>query len=399
MYEKSSIVLDTIENAKKIVQHSRQKYDHLMKVIEFFISDNDIIVKSSKNYFFDLFTTDMYNLPKQLTDNLYKADPILAKYVTLVIKIYKYHSRIIINGITFVHFTYINSEIRKNILRYTTDGIYTNKKYQIFGPEIELITLYADLVNPTLMDTWPDLYTHERMLAKKINNNLKYRIEISGGNENNIIDYTLNNFISDKHVIIGQLATMIYQNYKSYKVNRIQIITENSFDVELKNIKKIFPSITYTINNLKIPTNLNLHKLTVSIYKNKSKRSFLDIYDAGNYELIPYTTVCNIKTSMKIKSCLQIGSPFVIKRFRLIDIWASLYMINAGYIPKESNIVDRLIEDFVIINNTKITDLKLLFPITYIGYLEDVLLIRERLAVKLKVKFIAPYIPSLTSQN
>lgn len=393
MYEKSTIINDRVIQAKDIVLGNRKKYDFLMKIIEEFIVDNDIIVRSNENYFFDLYTTNMTTLPKQLTDLLYQSNSILSKYVTLVIKIYKYHSRIIINGITFIHFTYLNPEIRKNIIHYEISCVFIDKKYKSFGPEIQLINIYEKLVNPTLLHTWEELYKKENISIKLITDDLKKRIY--GGDEKYIkINKIIDNFISNKHVVIGQLAIIIYQKKKNYKVNRIQLITENKIEDEIIKIKKLIPSVEYFVCNLKVPTNLNLHKITFYTVIDNKKYNFLDIYDAGNYELISFNKCSFINKNISINPDIQVGSPFIIKRFRLIDIWSTLFITNIGSISAEDSkfIINKLIDDIIMIDeiNVKIDQL---FSTNYIGFLEDPILIKERVAIKLRLKYIIPYTP------
>ena len=434
MYD-TEIISSIINDAKKIVSEDRKKYNKLMKVIEKFIAENDIIVREVTEYFFNLYTMDMFNLPLKLTNLLYDSDPILAKYVSLDIKIYKYHSRISIDGIQFVHFTYINSEIRQNIINYTCIGIYTSVKYKCFGPEITLINLYADLVHPGQRKNWYNLLLTEKTLADEITESLTERIIGGRGNSykiglvgqmiakyygnalkchlsyksnasiiNNLEYYSakkehtfdfniklkiIKNFINDSHVVVGQLGIDSYNNTLNKSV-RLQIVTSNTLNEEIKNIKQILGvSITYNIYNVKIPTNLNLHKLSV-FYE---REHLIDIYDAGNYEVIPY----NVIDINNIKEC-NIGTPFVIMRFRLVDIWYTLYNIKVGSLPKNVGlpIVHKLIDNYIAIRNKMLNmPIENIFSLNYIGHIEDINLNKLRIADRLKIKYIPSYLPGL----
>lgn len=439
MYD-TEVISNIIEDAKQLVAGKRKKYDKLMKVIEYFISENDIIVKEISDYFFDLYTFNMFNLPTKLTDLLYETDPVVAKYVTLEIKIYKYHSKISIDGIPFVHFTYINSEIRQNILDYTCMGLHTKLKCKCFGPEVLLINHYADLVNPSLSNGWIKTLLLEEKMSDEILSHLRERVggserkinkritlvdqmmEMYYGNllkvshkryKNNIdIEYSihanihsdvnkyrnllLNNYICDEHVLIGQIAINVYIN--NNKLGRIQIVTSRSFTEEIKLLKGLLGgSISYSINNLKIPTNLNLHKMTI-FYE---KEAIIDIYDAGNFELINYNKLWKISEMTEIKSSINIGTPFVVMRFRLIDVWSTLYNMKAGNLSKDiaMPVVHRLISEYTEMRN-KMNDMDIdnIFPLNYIGYLEDSHLNKLRIAARLKIKFIQPYLPFLAKK-
>lgn len=394
MYDKTNIIDVKINEAKEIVKNSRKEYDSIMKIIEEYISINHIIVKNNDPYFYELYTTDMFHLPRELTDLIYKSNNSL--YVVLSIKIYKYHSRLSIDGITFIHFTYLNNEIYDNILKYTRTGFFTNKKYRIFGPEIELINTYADLINPLHIDKWIELYNSEKLLINDISKNLKTRI-FEGGDEclDNVIEKTLKEFVCSHHVIVGQLAILAYQNVKISNLQRIQLITENNLNEELERLKSIFPKLNYTISNLKIPTNLNLHKLSCSLYVKSVKKVFIDIYDAGCHEIISFNYL-KIRSSIYIPDKLQVGSPFVIKRFKLIEIWSVLYLTNIGILSNTDYLVSKLIDELLEMHSIKNNEISIIFPIDYIGKLEDTILIKERIANKLKVNYIPPYIPSMS---
>jgi len=389
MYDKSSVIANLIDEARVIVAKNREQYDPLMIIIENFIYNNDIIVNDSQDYHYDLYTTDMYTLPRQLTDELYQSNNILAKYATMTITIVKYSALVSINNIGFVTFTYINSEIRKNILPYKCLGVYIPKQYKCFGPEITLINIYTQLVNPKYIDKWENLYKQERELSKEIIITLKNRIH-EGGKEvisDSNIEILLRDFVTKDHVIIGQIGTMMYTGKATLdNISRLQIISQNQIRKDIEVLQSLFERVRYSNNHLKIPTNLNLYKTKINIDDDIS----LDIYNAGTFEVIPF----NYFTEFGIE--LQIGTPFVIKRFRLIDIWSTLYLSQVGIITQESmkNIIRILILEYANISKLNI-DINLLFSSNYIGFYEDQTLKEKRLKAKLKTKYIPPYIPCL----
>lgn len=495
MYEKSiDLITKIIDDAKVIVCNEKKKYDKLMVVIENFIHDNDIIVKEIKDYFFEVYTNDMFSLPNKLADVLYEYDPQTAKNVMVLIKIYKYHCKLNIDGITFVSFTYLNNEINNNIIEYRQKGYYTSHQLKFFGPEIQLINLYADLVNPNFIDSWPDLYKHEKEYTKDINNSLVKRIndlkfndtdhkknkkhntadtttntssdtttdttdtssdsssssDYVGGatckrskysnvniqnysksknvlytelsdyynifskknmskkiyasnvvtgdiskssNKDLTISKIFNTFIdNDSHILIGPASVLLYTN-KNIKISRIQIISKRSLNEEIDNIKKIFPdNLVYQIRNLLIPTNLNLYKLIVYV----DKEPVLDIYNASTFELVPYNILSRNNND------IPVGSPLVILRFRLVDLWNTLYNIKYNNIKSNIglSIVNRILEDYStmrkMIDNMELSSI---FPITYMGLYEDTQLSKERVTNRLKKRFIPPYIPQFSHKK
>lgn len=412
MYELTQSIDTLLLSAQKIKIEKMKKYDHLMIIIENFIIENNIIVNISyindNKYFFDLYTSDMFELPKKLTLLLYKSDPVVAKYVTLNIKIYKYHSKIFLDNINFVQFTYLSNDIKKKILKYKCLGIFNNISYYCFGPEIQLINLYSDITNIKYLSKWEDILQIEKILSLNIENDLMKRIksknDIIGGNFlNKKILKILNNFISKDHVIIGQFAIIIYEKIINLNnLNKIEIISNKNFDDEIESIKKLFnkDEITYSISNIKLPTNLNIQKLSISITKNNVKKVILDIFNNSKFEIIPYNKLDFFKITngnkipINLKS--KIASPFIVKKFKLIDIWHALniyqYCMNN---EKIINAISYMIHDFKIMNHIDISEPEILFPIHFIGTYKDEYLENERKAVKLKIRYIPSYIPYL----
>jgi hypothetical protein len=103
-----------------------------------------------------------------------------------------------------------------------------------------------------------------------------------------------------------------------------------------------------------------------------------------------------------LKSDTKVGTPFVIMCFRLVDIWSTLYNIKAGNLAKDIGmpIVHKLINDYVEMRN-KMNNMPIdkIFSINYVGNYEDQQLNKMRVASKLRIKFIPPYIPYFNKEN
>jgi hypothetical protein len=233
-----------------------------------------------------------------------------------------------------------------------------------------------------------DIPTKKGKINYRLDHDLKSYINTDINKYKTIL---LNNYLCDDHVLVGQFATNIYNNI--HKIGRLQIITSRSFIDEIKILKGLLgDSITYSINNLKIPTNLNLHKMII-YYENDH---IIDIYDAGNFELITYNKVSDISDINDISDKIRVGTPFVIMRFRLIDIWSTLYNMKTGSITKNIaiQVVHKLIEEYVNIRK-KMENIKIdnIFSINYNGFYEDTILKTMRVTAKLKISYIQPYMP------
>ena len=52
----------------------------------------------------------------------------------------------------------------------------------------------------------------------------------------------------------------------------------------------------------------------------KSEKAIIDIFNSASYELIPYNKL-SVYSGSKKQSIVNIGNPYVIMRFLLIDYW------------------------------------------------------------------------------
>lgn len=406
MYDQEKIDF-LLAQAKQYVEDQHKKYDVLMGIIKNFIKNNEIIVKKQSEYFFDLYTNDMFNLPKQLTQELYKTGYDIAKWTMLVVKIYKYHSKIYVNNICFITFTYLNKEIYKSIPNYIN-----NEGLKALGPELELCDVYTLLTQPVHVQSWKDAFDREKKLLVQFENDFSTRIlkslekktittndtssedEVEGGLENVVYDMQLNilnNFLLPQyHAICGAIAVSIYDN--KVNIKNLQIITSRDFKEEIKELSKIYDKVTYNITSLRLPMDLNMYRMKVYI-------DGLEIgifYNTASYELIPVNSVKILLSSSDVylNSNILCASMIYCKKIKLIEIW---YIIYLSLIEnKYTNLLKNLYSDFKYMCSFK-QDLSLTWPINYIGKYENMLLIKERTAVRLKERYIPPFIPNVIS--
>ena len=204
-----------------------------------------------------------------------------------------------------------------------------------FPPAIELIDIYHKLYLPNYNEDWDSIYKHENILYNLIKNNKKggadkcLKCNVKRTMDIEQIKLLLLNFLNgENYVIVGNWAHQIIENSKQSNIDlhsNIQIISENSIEHDYDNIliylNKFTPyGIYYKKKMLYIPKDTRIVKYTFYVkYPTFSKtvvdKQFLDIYNCGTYELIPFNNIKYKGTNLKI------GNVFIQMRFLLIDLW------------------------------------------------------------------------------
>lgn len=208
-----------------------------------------------------------------------------------------------------------------------------------FPPEIELMDIYHKLYSPKYYDEWESLLIQEKLLSNlhsikggsitKCNPCKKERkLDI-----NNIKLLMLNFLDNENYVLIGKWAHKLIHSQKDKLENdeNIQIISENDIEQDYKNIVNYLSAYTnygiyYKKKKMYIPKDNRIYKYTLFIkyptftgiagkHSRGIDKQFIDIYNCGEFELIPYIP----KTYDNIS--LRVGNLFVQMRFLLIDMW------------------------------------------------------------------------------
>jgi hypothetical protein len=199
--------------------------------------------------------------------------------------------------------------------------------------------IYHKLYSPKYYDEWESLLIQEKLLSNLCS--------IKGGTTtkcnpckekrkldiNNIKLLMLNFLDNENYVLIGKWAHKLIHSQKDNLENNenIQIISENDIEHDYKNIVNYLSSYTnygiyYKKEKMYIPKDNRIYKYTLFIkyptftsiagkHSRGIDKQFMDIYNCGEFELIPYIP----KTYNDIS--LRVGNLFVQMRFLLIDMW------------------------------------------------------------------------------
>lgn len=227
-----------------------------------------------------------------------------------------------------------------------------------FPANIELMDIYHKLYLPNFYSDWPllikqehslyDIFTKNIIGGKYIGCKKKRRLEIS--NIKILLMQYLNN---ENYVMVGNWAhDLIKSNFNKIKKNNtatyldtdnqqsnpIQIISENSIDMDYKNIVSFLYQYTdygifYKKRKMYIPKNNRILKYTLYIkYPTLTSKAsnqlpncsgidkpFMDIYNCGTYEIIPYEKLTFVSSDQTFS--INVGNLYVQLYFLCIDSW------------------------------------------------------------------------------
>ena len=279
--------------------------------------------------------------------------------------IYNMRSLIKIYNIT----RYKNISIPKLFNAIQIDNLY------YFPPEIELMDIYHKLYLPNYYDDWSNLLIQEKILYNYFTKTVKNKVGGDGISAckkkrslsiNNIKLLMLKFLDKGNYVLIGEIASKLTNSEditNTIFTKNIEVITENPIEHDYDNIVKYLSVYTsygifYKKVKLYTPKDNRIFKHTFyikfpSFISNPDRagidKQFLDIYNCGEYELIPFIEkkiVISINDNSPImestiqstteKISLRIGNLFVQLRFLLIDLW--LYKILFEHLK----IIDRV---------------------------------------------------------
>lgn len=383
MYKHINAIELAIESAKDpngVVMKDRQLYVPFFKEAEKYIRENNLIVGGNTatnmlfgkkpgpdDYLYEIYSSNIIKDGIELTKIFYNLDPDgLGHYTHMMTEIPNKELIIKINERQLFHIKaleihrgaraadIIHPSIRPpNFLR---KGL----KLQCMGPDIQLINIYASLTNPANASEWSELLEVEEKLRKiyirEVNNRIKSishkRKKVGGkeGTKNKHIEsfiYALAKEYAPRsgHVVIGDFSCT--NKNRIGKFPRLQLISSNSFKEEERIVTNIAVrfglNIQKTINEPKVISDDKLRKMTMYIIRPGMRREpFLDIFNTGEYELIPFI-------NKKITDyTLPIGTPFTIMRFLLIEAWVIQLLFRMDVVTDDyaRRVLKKLLDDY-----------------------------------------------------
>ena len=213
----------------------------------------------------------------------------------------------------------------KDLLKPITKKL-RGQEILLISPGIQLISTYRDLYSPStaICNSFDDVLLAEKRLFGYMTSRIT---EIIGGQKSNIrskVKKIVLGFIAlNKHmVLIGEEAASYMVDHEVID-NLIEVISERPA-LELVNVIRAEGiSATYSRKELFVISDFRLTRTTIKIDDGKD---VVYVYNSAKYDLIPFN---------EISGGLRIGSPFVVMRFLLINIWIIRWIMSTGKINED----------------------------------------------------------------
>ena len=373
---------------KKLLE-DRHKYDTIYRTIEEYISKNsDIVLGGSlsvkgllgkardlNDFEYTCYSENALNHSNELTNKIAQVvdsefvkihktmnvlnNPIWVVSLKTIIPFQLYG--IIVDSRLLVKFRHL-AKGAMAVMNPSDFKISQDIRIKIMPPRYHLIESYRDLVDPNKASEWQQLLQDERRLFKYLRKNFNPSelVPKTGGKQQNdirkkailqILKYMTNNA---EIALIGEFA-LRFLNIKADS-NIITCISQNPRNV-VKDITEMFSDhISHNTREVKVFSDFRLTRTSVKIGISPNMKEIVYIYNAAEYDLIPVNRIMNDQ-----KTFIQIGNPFVILRFLLIDIWIIRSALNANKIDEKfadmrlQKLLDHAIQLRIKMSKTKLT--------------------------------------------
>lgn len=320
---------DIINKSKIIILNDRDKYSKYLNFIENYLSKSDFIIGFSRSekilfnntellpdeYIFDVYNTHIFHKLKKLTTLLYNEFSDNSIHLEISIDEYRYHLNVDFRTLL------IGYNIKSMVKYYNI--IYNNKNLHILTPELQLINIYYKLHSPEFVDDYLDLINTEQKMI-----NLLYKNVIFYDIKMDIPKDILKNII--KELLIFSDCVIANNDILDCKNFVKPILISNDLELDISKIKnnKILKNLIINKHDCDIPFDCRIKKISLC-YKNFN---ICDIYNCGEYNLIPYNVIENSfknnennSKNNKTNNTIKSGSPPVLLKFMLIDMWYDYY--------------------------------------------------------------------------
>lgn len=286
------------------------------------------------------------------------------------------------------------------------------------GPEIQLMSIYAALADPSEAGEWSALLRAEEKLRALYNDEIRGKIaEATSGKTTTggapprmakLIEALTQSYLHRSgHAVIGSHAVAALSDKPAKGPPRLQLVTANSFQDEERAVQRIATRLGFNVqstkNEPKVPTDTRLRRMTMYVQRPGERREpFLDIYNAGEYQLVAVAGATAASDSAAAGASgagangatapgnlpdktASTGSVFTIMRFLLVDAWTIqlLFRMDVTSAQYTRQVLRDLVYNFELTAGTfqkylRAENFDAIFPPTYIGRFQDPVILAKR---------------------
>lgn len=444
------------EKANVLIKKDRMRFNEVYRVTEEYCKNNDIIIgdvnviadsKTDKDFQYNLYCEFPYKHAMNLANLIHSNVGEWVKMKTVV---------------GHQEFT-IEYDMRPLIQLYSLDGQKNVNLHSLIlpvkinellymSPEIEIIDIYHKLYSPNYSEDWEDLVVLENklftLLGKRVTDG------VFGGKQSPqdktdfqylkylVLSEFCSKFIKD-YVVIGHWALHVIEASKdpnskmNSSVEKLQVITSIPIKQSIENVTNFIQKYTNAKvssrrQDLHIPKDFRTRRYTIYISVDGKDKAFMDIFDCGTFELVPYipfslkTTYAGVKKDSQFNRgrgnnrdrsrsrdrgnnrsrsrsrsrrggedefIIKVGNPYVLLRFLVIDLWIIRMIHEMGHLTNDMLKVKTKYIMFVIdkIKNPELGIYDKVFGSNYVGTHKDYDISKK--VNNLKGKMFYPYYP------
>lgn len=383
-----------IESAKKqVITQDRQTYDKIYQALEKYLSSVtnsmnplilggtmgvNLLLKKSQtldDYEYELYSENAFwhaneiaNLIAEVVSIDYKErlPPIIIVLKTLIP--YQRYQIWVDNRILIWLTDLGKSKVKMtDIIKPVITPSFTGPNILVLSPDSQLIDLYRTLYCPNRAPDWETAIHNENSIFQFLISDPQYQKlrTVKGHAENpetelshslqqtnqkrrvKIRDTILKKFIQNNpHVVlIGEHALFMIEETQLGEIKManassfvIQIISETP-ESDYQEISSILTAllgshipISKVIRPLRIMQDFRLTRTAIRVgdVAAKEQKEVIYIYNSAEYDLIPFSRYISAKPAEIKPNFIQIGNPFVLLRFLLIDFWMLRWIIALG---------------------------------------------------------------------
>lgn len=211
----------------------------------------------------------------------------------------------------------------------------------VISPEVQLLDLYRVLYSPAKAGEWRDalrdennLYQHMKRRLSELKNLKKGSADGGASPEHDAYKlHILSEWVTDNPnvVLIGDFALRLL-GIADVRGTMVQVIAQTNPSECAALIcsmleKKFNIKCSQHTRPLAVMQDFRLQRTTVRA----GDKEVLYIYNSGSYDFIPFNTAVSESKSSKTR-VIQVGNPFVLMRFLLVDFWTVRLLNHEGKI-------------------------------------------------------------------
>lgn len=235
---------------------------------------------------------------------------------------------------------------------------YAGHTCACLSAEIYLFDIYRTLYSPARAEDWESALVEEsklfrllkRRIGKAASSSTHGADDTNEGGSSEAVSMELRrkieaalfrDFITNNEqiILLGEHVLALFTKQEK-NTNIIQALSARELDLDLVAISKIIRSADASLANvpvkhvhrdIPIMQDFRLRRTTIKIGEEGAQKEVMYLYNSLRYDIMPFYRLHNKTNATQF---VQVGNPFVILRFLLIDFWMVRWVLALGGIDE-----------------------------------------------------------------